>query len=248
MQTTKRIFWVAVIVALGLAGYSLLGSKGSIVITSPIDNTVVYLDGVSYRTLDKEESLTIRIETGTHNILTSSESYFPWAKDIIVEKGKTINLSPFMLSSNPSGEIITGADPEYEKIKSLVQKSTLPISESRKKSNEGNVEIWATGSAIFANWTGDIKNAPEYFCIKDPCDPILEVFKGAGAIENLDFYKDREDLLIFASGNGVFAIEMDPRGIKNFQPIFTGTRPHFSQQDPQTFYILDGDQLAQLAF
>lgn len=247
MKTTKRILWIAIIVVLGILAYSFFSSKGTITITSPLDNTVVFFDAVTYKTLSAGESVVIKTEEGTHSVLTARDGYFPWTKEVVVENGKNINLTPFMLSANPSGELITGADPEYDKIASLVRTNSLPIREAPKKSETQNVEIWAVGNAIYASWIGDVKNAPEYFCTKDPCDPILEVFRGAESIENLDFYKNREDILVFAAGNGVFAIELDPRGTKNFQPIFTGTRPHFYKPGTNSLYVLDGTNLAEIA-
>lgn len=247
MKTTSRFLWIAIIIVLAILAYSFFSSKGVIKLTSTLDNTTVFLDGVTYKTLQNGETVNIKIEQGTHTILTAKDGYFPWTKAVIVEKGSDINLTPFMLQANPSGEIITGADPEYDKISALVRTSPLPIRESRLKSTAGNVEIWAVGNAIYTSWIGDTKNIPEYFCTIDPCDPILEVFKGAESVENLDFYKDREDVLVFAAGNGVFAIETDPRGTKNFQPIFTGIHPRFHKPRTNSLYILDGINLAEIA-
>lgn len=246
MKTTKGILWIAILVVLAIFAYSFFSGKGTITITSPLDNTVVFLDEVTYKTLKAGETVTIKTEEGSHAILTARDGYFPWTKTVTVENGTRINLTPFMLSASPSGEIITGADPEHDKIVSLVQKNSLPIRESPKKSETGNVSIWAAGNAIYANWTGDIKNAPEYFCTKDPCDPVIEVFRGAESVENLDFYKNREDILLFAAGNGVFAIETDPRGTKNFQPVFTGVRPHFFKPGENSIYILDEKHLEEI--
>lgn len=247
MKTTGRFLWIAIIIVLAIFAYSFFSSKGVIILTSSLDNTTVFLDSVTYKTLQAGEQVSIKTEKGTHTILTARDGYFPWTKTVVVEKGSDIHLNPFMLQANPSGEIITGADPEHDKIVAIVKTSPLPISESRKKSDAGNVEIWAVGNAIYASWIGEIKDAPEYFCTKDPCDPIAEVYKGVEAVENLDFYKDREDILVFAAGNGVFAIETDPRGTKNFQPIFTGIRPRFSKPKVDSLYVLDGTNLAEIA-
>lgn len=246
MKIIGRFLWIAVLIVLIIFTYSFFSSKGVIKLSSSLDETTVFLDGVTYKILNSGETINIKTEEGNHTILTAKDGYFPWTKSVVINNGKDINLFPFMLKTNPSGEIITGEDPEYDKIISLVRTSPLPISESRKKSNDGNIEIWAVGNTIYANWTGDIKKTPEYFCTKNPCDTILEVFKGAGAIENLDFYKDREDIIIFAAGNGVFAIELDPRGTKNFQPIFTGTHPRFHKPKQSSLYILDGTNLAEV--
>ncbi len=245
-RTTKRILWIGVIIALAFFAYSFFGSKGKISLASPLDETVVYLDNVKYRTLDAGETLNMTVDAGTHNILVSKEGYFPWIKEISVLEEETLYLSPFMLRVNPIGELITEADPEHDKIESLVRSSGLPIRESRRKSSEAHIEIWATGNAIYASWAGKIEDAPSYFCTATPCDPTLEVFQGAEAIDNLDFYKEREDVIIFSAGTGIFAIETDPRGTKNFQPIYTGTRPRFHKQSTDTLYVLDGEDLSQI--
>lgn len=246
-KTAKRVLWIGFLIALGFFAYSYFGSKGVISITSPLPETVVFLDNVKYRTLDMNETLDMTVDVGSHTILVSKTGYFPWIKEVqVVEEGK-IHLSPFMLLVNPSGQLITEADPEHDKIESLVREAPLPIRESPRKSESQNIEIWAVGNAIYASWIGKIEDAPEYFCSTTPCDPIISVFDGAEVIDNLEFYKNREDVIMFSAGNGIFAIETDPRGTKNFQPIYTGTRPRFYKNGTDTLYVLDGEELAEIS-
>jgi len=59
----------------------------------------------------------------------------------------------------------------------------------------------------------------------------------------LDFYKDRQDVVIIASGDGIYALEIDSKNIQNFQPIYKGAHPLFVKKDNLTLYILDNNNL-----
>jgi len=59
----------------------------------------------------------------------------------------------------------------------------------------------------------------------------------------LDFYKDRQDVVIIASGDGIYGLEIDSKNIQNFQPIYKGIRPLFVKKDNSSLYVLDNDNL-----
>lgn len=59
----------------------------------------------------------------------------------------------------------------------------------------------------------------------------------------LDFYKDRQDVVVIASGDGIYALEIDSQNIQNFQPIYKGVHPLFVKKDNLTLYVLDNNNL-----
>ena len=63
------------------------------------------------------------------------------------------------------------------------------------------------------------------------------------SITAIDFYKNREDVVLISSGDGVFALEIDSENIQNFQPIYKGKSPVFVKKDNSSIYILDNDNL-----
>ena len=63
------------------------------------------------------------------------------------------------------------------------------------------------------------------------------------SITAIDFYKNREDVVLISSGDGVFALEIDSENIQNFQPIYKGKSPVFVKKDSSSIYILDDGNL-----
>ncbi|MEA2112420.1 MAG: hypothetical protein U9P50_00395 [Patescibacteria group bacterium] len=67
------------------------------------------------------------------------------------------------------------------------------------------------------------------------------VFKES--IISVDFYKDRQDVVIISSGDGIYALEIGSDNIQNFQPIYKGIKPIFAKKDNLSIYVLDNDNL-----
>jgi hypothetical protein len=66
-------------------------------------------------------------------------------------------------------------------------------------------------------------------------------------VKNVDFYPGRKDVIIMASQNGVFAIEIDGRGNRNIQPIYKGKEPTFiTYKNMNLIYILDDNNLIKI--
>ena len=75
---------------------------------------------------------------------------------------------------------------------------------------------------------------------------IIKNFKEE--IRASDFYKNRNDVIIVAVQNGIYALEINSDSIPNFQPIYKGTKPTFVKKDNNTLYIKDGDVLMEVNY
>jgi len=67
-------------------------------------------------------------------------------------------------------------------------------------------------------------------------------------IRTSDFYKDREDVIIIAVQNGVYALEINSDTTPNFQPIYKGNEPIFVKKDNNSIYIKDGELLMEVNY
>ncbi len=63
------------------------------------------------------------------------------------------------------------------------------------------------------------------------------------SITAIDFYKNRKDVVIISSGDGIYALEIGSENIQNFQPIYKGINPIFVKKDSSSIYVLDNDNL-----
>jgi hypothetical protein len=66
-------------------------------------------------------------------------------------------------------------------------------------------------------------------------------------VRNVAFYKDRTDAVIFSLNNAIYVIETDNSGLQNFLPIYKGQEPDFITLDQNSIYVLDGQNLMQIA-
>jgi len=115
---------------------------------------------------------------------------------------------------------------------------------------------------VLKNSSGFIitKNDPEYYKIKslfwknthinwdmDENTPsIIKDFKDE--IKASDFYKDRDDVVIIAVQNGIYALEINSDTMPNFQPIYKGKDPFFVKKDNHSLYIKDGDSIMEVSY
>lgn len=77
---------------------------------------------------------------------------------------------------------------------------------------------------------------------------IIKDFKSE--IRMSDFYKERDDVIIIAVSNGIFALEINnnEESIPNFQPIYKGVSPEFVKKDNNTIYVRDNGNLMEVAY
>ncbi|MBI5045762.1 MAG: hypothetical protein HZC14_02035 [Candidatus Niyogibacteria bacterium] len=106
-----------------------------------------------------------------------------------------------------------------------------------------DLRIWKTdANEIWAEWIN--KNSPLPYYMRNEKEVILQT---KNKIKNLDFFPYRRDVIIFAAGNEISAMEIDGRGGRNIQPIYKGKNPNFAVFPSQKIiYILDDGALSQI--
>ena len=73
------------------------------------------------------------------------------------------------------------------------------------------------------------------------------VFETKDEVRGAAFMPKRDDVLMVAIENGVFAIEIDGRSRRNLQPLYKGKSPTFAVLE-KIIYILDNGTLSKLDF
>ncbi|MFC1802178.1 hypothetical protein ACFLY7_01930, partial [Patescibacteria group bacterium] len=63
-------------------------------------------------------------------------------------------------------------------------------------------------------------------------------------VKALDFYKDRDDVVVIALENGIYALELTVSENPNFQPIYLGQNPVFVKKDSKSLYIKDSETIS----
>jgi len=105
------------------------------------------------------------------------------------------------------------------------------------------LEIWLEkDNEIWVEWLKKDNPLPYYLSGEKEM-----IIKTRSLIKNIDFFPSREDVIIFAAENGIFALEIDGRGNRNMQPIYKGKNPTFTVNSSQKIvYILDNGALSKI--
>lgn len=233
---TLLILILGTVTTMYAMGYRLkrnltVGKVGELQLIVELPDTDVYINqSKKITTREENELLSLLFSPKKHSVIVSHDGYFPWKKDFIVPSDGEIKLSPFFVAQNPSGQIITTNDPEYWSIRSKIIRDIPPSEETPLLSPDGLVEIWVTDNMITARMGSTTK----------------EIIQPDTVIRNVSFYKNRNDVLVFSTSNGVYAIEVDNNGGQNFMPIYKGQKPSFIKSDSNFIYVLDMDTLMQV--
>lgn len=233
------------------SGYSLNGLKiskpGKIIIQNFPEDGEIYLNGkkTGYIT---EESLSDtvvieKVKADEHEIIVSKQGYYPWTEKFTLKSNQTLTLKVFNVLQNQSGEIVGSNDPDYYKIISSIRENSLPTSNNPKISQDGKVSVYSEGANIKAKWLRKGEKPIKAFCSNEGCLDEITITNITSGIKNVEFLNNRNDVIVFSSGNSINVIELDKNGIQNFQPAFAGTDPKFFKDKDGTFYIEDNNTI-----
>lgn len=234
-----------IIVTLYAMGFRLgtygFGRASNVEILNLPGDTEVFVDNES-RGL-KEGSFRLTLSPGYHSIILSKQLHWPYIENILIGKVKNdLTLNPFLLPQNPSGVLIGSGDPEFTAINSLFSIGTLPSAENPLISSDNNVSVYLSGGVVIAKWIGEEANTPSMFCTENVCSEKV-IFNPITEVRNIGFFKDRNDVLIIAMQDGIFALELDPSEVQNLQPILEGNSPDFRLSDDGKLYAKDENTL-----
>jgi len=202
------------------------------------------------------------ITPGTHSLLVSKENAWPWAKIIAVHPNTVSRFYTFMFPMDGlSVKTILPNDSDFSKARDALKFSKLPEPKlgsspllpenslkewlelnvpDRKISADKTTALFVEDNTIYVSWISESEPPPHYFCEENPCKLRMAVTVSNQPIKSVDFYKGRNDLILFASGGALYAIEVDREGTQNFQPLYKGTDPYFAQTPAGVLYIKDG--------
>jgi hypothetical protein len=99
--------------------------------------------------------------------------------------------------------------------------------------------LWHDDQNVWIEWLTETP-LPYYLTEKKEL-----VFQTKSFIKNSAFFPGRDDIIIVAIENGVFALEIDGRGTRNFQPIYKGKSPVFTRLG-DNIYVLDQGKLSKI--
>lgn len=209
----------------------LLGKSGTLTIDLPLVQTNVFIDEVKKLTTSKDnEKVEFKLSPKKHSVIISREGYYPWTKEVTIPNNGIVNLSPIFITINTSGQIITKNDPDYIGLRRTVIANPLPTKTTPIISKDGTAQLWTNDNAILVTVASTTYN----------------VIQPDTVIRSVHFYRDRADVVIMATSNAIYAIEISKEGKQNFMPIYKGSSPTFYKNNPGFVYVWDNGTLMEV--
>ena len=199
------------------------------------EGSVVFIDNVKYDTVrEGKEKIAVKVKkSGEHSILVSKSDSWPWMDTVNFQGEKESSaIRPIIISKDPQAKIIEKNSEEYAKIKkSFLSKTGTKINPAIDST--GKILMWKDNNSI------SIKRAEE--------TENVAIFLSDYPINSLSFYPNRNDYIIVAAGDTIFALEINTKNPRNFIPIFQGAQPSFTIQDEtDRMFIQDGSEILEL--
>ncbi len=247
-------------------GFSI---RGGIYVFTPEPNTSIFVGNElkSVSGFFNKEVLISKLKPDQYLVLAANENFWPWAKLVEVKRGEVEPLFPLLVPKVIQTEEIKKTDSSYEEVLDLfavnelltkptnISKTTIVANGATstvESITRRDVKIWLEGNTVYGQWIGDEDEAPKYFCVLDilkddetNCTDQILVFNSFVPIKSFDFYPQRDDAIILALENGIFAIEIDRRTYQNFYPMYRGELPDF-RVDRSQIYVKDEGQFFSL--
>ena len=126
--------------------------------------------------------------------------------------------------------------PETTNVDTVVKEG--PLKKVPGMVSKDKIDIWYEGGKIFARWNGQIEYAPIFFCSELVCSREILIYTGPSPITHLDFLPSRNDVVLFSSKDGVYAVEADATAPKNIQPLYE-KNADFRISEDGVIYIKD---------
>lgn len=238
---------------------------GAINITSNQSNIKIFLNNrEKIPTIDNDRYVVRNVIPGVHSLIVSKDDFWPWFKTFQLNNSETRDFYSFMFPMKGAGVSLVEHGEEYEKVLKFFTITVLPELKSGNKSiddnesmihwlknNVPNYKISIDGTtALFTEkntiriaWISESKPPPSYFCEINQCQRDIQVLVSNLPLSSVEFYKDRNDVIIFSAGSSIYGIDVDRNGTQNFQPFYKGNNPIIYKADADTLYIEDGASL-----
>jgi len=241
----RKLIWSIAVVAVVLLIIFIFQGKnenGVISIAPTGQEASVFLNRSSVKPLQSTSSpTTYEVSSGSYQVLIAHDNYWPWSQQIEVASGETVEIQPFLIQQSVSQVI--NAETEIRESLLATNGQTIPRTDSPLISYNEDVRVFIDGETnIIAQWNQSTSTAPAFFnCYEGTCG--VSVFNRL-PVEQIEFYPGRDDVIFFATSNGVFAMEIDPSGeTQNFQPVVERVQnPSFTTNNGR-IYVLYGDRI-----
>jgi len=234
----KRNTIIAVILLIAfvlIAGFSLgyridglsIAKAGRLEILVPYANSTITIDGKhsGYAHDDNGVIVYRGLAKGSHSVIVSHEERYPWATTVSTPLGSLTRITPFNIKVTSNSIIIPNGSEDYARITGVIKSQTEVTRENPALSADASIAVFVEDSIIKAQWLLDSKEVPTFFCPDTSCPNEINITPTQQKINSINFYPGRNDVIVFGTTGGVFALEVTNHKNPNFQPIISSSNP-----------------------
>ena len=263
-KTRTLAFWLSILLFLVISppvlfyatGWRLtpgfnIERTGGLFIAVPESGSKVYLNNELRSETGFFSSGVLLQNLTPHNysVLVAKDGFWPWTKTLPVKGSEVVEGRALMIPLTVTAESVDAKSADYkttlkaiDALKAAIRTATSTAARlGLAKDERGRAQVWFdAGNRVWIEWLSD---SPLPFYLDDIKKPI---FQSRSTIHGISFLPGRNDIVVLATENGVFALEIDGRPPQNFQPIYKGANPYFARIG-DSLYVLDGAALAKIA-
>jgi len=242
-----------------------LVKTGGVFVSAPVSGAEIYINNKLEKTTNiiQKNFFAQNLKPGTYFIFIYKDGYWPWSKELKVHEQLVSEAHSFLVPREPKLEEITkmivkedgslskDKNPVYADVLAIfstklstttIDKLTTESGAATSTVTRNKVTLIRESDAIYAKWLGNLGEAPSAFCdeYKRQCAEKITVFSSPTKIKTFDFYPGRNDVIVIARKNGIYAVETDTRKIQNFALVYAGGDPDFRIGSDGNFYVKDG--------
>ncbi len=239
---------------------------GAIEITSNETDLKIFLNNREKNLVSKDGVYSIpKITPGVHSVIVDKKGYWPWTKTFSVVENEIRKLYVFTFPTDGiKTKVLDRNSKEYSYALKKIEDEKLPemyysanekpddrslrswideFAPDKKISKDQSTALYVEGDTIYVAWISETDAPPHYFCQENSCKLKMPIIIPNKTIKSVTFYKDRNDVILFASDSAIYAIEVDSEGTQNFQPIYKGDDPYFFEDSEGTLYIKEQNNI-----
>ena len=173
---------------------------GNLQINTLDENLSIFIDNKKEKS-EQDINPNFKLKSGEHSIIISKDNFWPWIKNIEIERKKAVEINPFFVPQNTRGLLIGEIDSEYASIMSQFEKNLI-LTEAFDKIINDNSELKSKITAI-----DFYKNRKDVVLIAMP-DGIYALEIENENIQNLQpIYKGKNPVFAKKDNNSIYILD-----------------------------------------
>ncbi len=211
---------------------------GTLVVTDIPAGTSLFVDQAFRGTSDGGD-LSADLVPGTHSVIVDAPDQQPWNTALTITASTDTVVSPILVPEAPTRAQLLNA--EATTAANALAAMKLPTEFAPLTVGCTNISV--SGNRVIASVasTTPACETPEFLCSEGVCSPTI-IYTPVTPIRSVITFPGRTDSLLVATGEWVYAIDIDPRSPQFFAPVGHGEAPVIAPQSDQAFYLKDKDK------